>query len=83
MKYNNSSFFWSTNQDKKPWAIERSERRICFGNPAYIDEWVYYSYHDTEEEAKKELDQLEAFVDPLSRRNYRIVDTRVFSYNVK
>lgn len=83
MDYNKTNFGWTGIQNKKPWAIEKEERRICFGNPGYSVEWVYESFHDTEEEAKKELDRLQSFCDPLSKRSYRVINTKAYLYNVK
>ena len=66
--------FDNGNQQRKRWTVQREERRTCFGVPGYIDEWTDHMSFETKEEAEKEIMRLQAFVDPLSRRRYKIVD---------
>lgn len=68
---------------KKPWIIEKQVRRICFGFPGYIDEWIHYSSHDTEEYAKEELKKLQNFADPLAHERYQITDNRNVTWTWK
>lgn len=88
-------YFWSgAQQDNKKWVLQKSVRRICFGSPGHIDEWVDYDRFETEIEAEEEKKRLDAFkyegrLDhstgkvSLVPTKYRIVHDRKLSYNVK
>lgn len=54
--------FW-VHRELKTYGIERKERRICFGNPGYVDDWVYAGSFDTEEERDAELKRLSQWID--------------------
>lgn len=60
--YERTNSFW-VHRELKTYGIERQERRICFGNPGYIDEWVYAGSFDTEEERDAELKRLQQYSD--------------------
>ena len=68
--------FWSS-QKPKPYIIEKKVRRICFGFPGYIDEWVYYGGYETKEERDLDLKRFENFADPSAYEEYRKVDNRI------
>lgn len=55
--YERANSSW-THIEMKTYGIERKERRICFGNPGYVDDWIYAGSFDTEEERDKELNRL-------------------------
>lgn len=60
--YERTNSFW-VHRELKTYGIERKERRICFGNPGYIDEWVFVGSFDTEEERDAELKRLQEYTD--------------------
>lgn len=73
--------FWhfgdiDAHRKKNPWVIRKQVRRTCFGYPGYIDEWIDYSSHPTEEAARVELKRLENFADPMAHESYQITDRR-------
>lgn len=66
--------YWSP-KPLKSFGIQRKQRRICFGIPGYIEEWIDCESYDTAEERDKALLHLEQFSDRnLFAIEYRVVD---------
>lgn len=78
-----SDYYSFGNQQKKPWKIMKQIRLTCFGDPGYVLNWVDYSSHDTEDEAKEQLAKLNNFADPLAYEKYKIVSARQEIWNAR
>lgn len=80
MSFYQENYKWS-DFIKKPWIIEQSVIRTCFGYPGFIHEWIYYSSHDTEQEARKQLLHLNSLSD--FKSEYRIAENTFVSWNAR